>query len=410
MVKQAVTIKIKLKKRNIPEFDELTQRFAGACNYISQYVFDYEFELNEFKLHKILYYLIREKFHLKAELTVSSLRCVVARYKATRTLLEERPWQYYDKTTKKTYKINRDLSWLKRPLHFKPQADLYRDRDWSFIGNQLSLATLTGRIKLDYICKGFDQYKNWHFGAGKLVKRGNSWYFYISLSKELSDYDLKQTKHIVGIDRGERFIMVCYDETGKTLFYSGKQIIRKHNKYKELRRQLQKRDTKSAKRRLKKIGHRENRWMSDVNHCLSKTLVNLYGPNTLFVLEDLKGIAETTVKHRKKKNRYAHGSWSYFQLEQDLTYKANLNNSKVVKVNPQYTSQRCPKCGRIKKGNRNHDLHLYTCDNCGYRSNDDRIAGMNIQELGIEYLHGNKKPKFTKNKSKTNNTPTHLEH
>ena len=46
-----------------------------------------------------------------------------------------------------------------------------------------------------------------------------------------------------------------------------------------------------------------------------------------------------------------------------------------------YTSQRCPKCGRINKDNRDHDLHLYHCDCCGYSSNDDRIAAINIQYL-----------------------------
>ncbi|MFR3258814.1 MAG: zinc ribbon domain-containing protein [Lachnospiraceae bacterium] len=28
--------------------------------------------------------------------------------------------------------------------------------------------------------------------------------------------------------------------------------------------------------------------------------------------------------------------------------------SQVLKVKPDYTSQRCPKCGRIQKGNRHH--------------------------------------------------------
>ena len=84
----------------------------------------------------------------------------------------------------------------------------------------------------------------------------------------------------------------------------------------------------------------------------------------------------------------------FYQLEQDLTYKAHLNNSQVIEVDAHYTSQRCPKCGRINKDNRNHDLHLYHCDRCGYSSNDDRIAAINIQYLGTEYMSGNDHPKF----------------
>ena len=38
-----------------------------------------------------------------------------------------------------------------------------------------------------------------------------------------------------------------------------------------LRTGLQKRGTRSARRRLKSIGNRENRWMRDVNHQVSNT-------------------------------------------------------------------------------------------------------------------------------------------
>ena len=134
--------------------------------------------------------------------------------------------------------------------------------------------------------------------------------------------------------------------------------------------------------------------MNDINHQLSKTLVNHYGKNTLFVLEDLTNVTFNTTKKRKQENRYEHNSWAFYQLEQDLTYKARLNDSQVIEVDAHYTSQRCPKCGRINKDNRNHDLHLYHCDCCGYSSNDDRIAAINIQYLGTEYMSGNDHPKF----------------
>jgi len=36
--------------------------------------------------------------------------------------------------------------------------------------------------------------------------------------------------------------------------------------------------------------------------------------------------------------------------------------------------------------NRDRQYHLFTCKACGYRSNDDRIAAMNLHRKGIEYL------------------------
>ena len=60
----------------------------------------------------------------------------------------------------------------------------------------------------------------------------------------------------------------------------------------------------------------------------------------------------------------------------------------------QYTSQRCPRCGQIRKDNRNHKLHLYICDHCGFKTNDDRIGAINLYELGKQYITGNPNPKF----------------
>ncbi|WP_201726765.1 RNA-guided endonuclease TnpB family protein, partial [Lactobacillus helveticus] len=199
-------------------------------------------------------------------------------------------------------------------------------------------------------------------------------------------------------DRGLRFLAACYDEKGKSILFSGQKILRKRRKYKKLRAELQAKGTKSAKRRLKKIGQRENRWMSDVNHRLTKTLIDHYGSNTIYALEDLTDVRFATEKSPKDQ-RYEMLSWVFYQFEQFLTYKANLNSSAVVKVPAKYTSQRCPKCGRIHKDNRDHELHLYTCDKCGYKSNDDRLAAMNIQFLGTLYRSGKEAPQFNKQAS-----------
>ena len=221
---------------------------------------------------------------------------------------------------------------------------------------------------------------------------------HLSATVSLPEYQPEEAEHVVGIDRGLRFLASCYDEKGKTLLFSGQKALRTRRKYKKLRAQLQAKGTKSAKRRLKQIGQRENRCMSDVNHRLTKTLVDHYGANTLFVLEDLTDVRFATEKTAKDK-RYEMVSWAFYQFEQFLTYKANLNSSAVVKVPAKYTSQRCPKCGRIRKENRDHKLHLYVCDKCGYKSNDDRLASMNIQFLGTLYRSGEEAPQFNKQAS-----------
>ncbi len=172
---------------------------------------------------------------------------------------------------------------------------------------------------------------------------------------------------------------------------SGKSIKQKRASYAKLRKELQMRKTPSARRRIKAIGSRENRWMQDRNHCVSKALVKNNPKHTLFVLEDLSGVRTATERVRMK-NRYVSVSWSFNDLEQKLMYKAKQNQSTVIKVHPAYTSQCCPVCGHIEKANRNKKIHLFSCKNCGYKSNDDRIGAMNLYRMGINYLEDRQVP------------------
>ena len=399
-MEQTVNIKVKLNilEPNVGmKFSKTMEQYRLACNYVSEYLFNNNFPLNKNEVQKVIYNTIREKFNLKSQMTISCIRSVIARYKTVKTQMARRPYKYQDQNTGEWYREVRDLNWLHKPISFNsPQVDLQRNRDWSYLSSgQLSINTLDGRVKVDPICRGFNQYLDgtWKFGLAKLLKSSGKWYLHISATKEVTDFDKQAVKHVVGIDRGLRFLATSYDEQGKTAFFDGQAIMRKRAKYQKLRAILQAKGTKSAKRRLKKLSGRENRWISDVNHCLSKTLVQKYGANTLFVLENLNGVSfERTDLPKALRNQ--NKSWAFYQLEQFLTYKAHLNNSEVVEVSAKYTSQRCPKCGVIKKDNRNHEKHEYHCDNCGYRSNDDRIGAMNIQLLGTQYISGQEQPKF----------------
>ena len=203
-------------------------------------------------------------------------------------------------------------------------------------------------------------------------------------------------RYVIGVDIGTSGTKtVLFDEKGNAQFVNGKDILAKRRHFKKLRQSLQKKNTKSAKRRIRKIGQRENRWMTDVNHQLSKALVDYYGPNTLFVLEDLTDVRFATEKHHKD-SRYEAVSWAFYQVEQHLAYKARMNQSEVLKVDAHYTSQRCPKCGTVYKENRLNREHAFCCKNCSYKSNDDRVAAMNIQQLGTEWISGTERPHYTK--------------
>lgn len=363
------------------------EQYRLACNLVSNYYFEHNFKPRQRELQSALYHLIRERFGLKSQMTQSVFKTVLARYKTVNTQIKQRPYKYQDQNTGEWYHVKRDLAWLQKPIEFRrPQYDLVSVRDWSFVQDQLSLNTLGNREKLDYTAKGFEKYlKQGKLGTAKLVASQGHYFLHVSCTLESPEFGKETLKHVVGIDRGLRFLATTYDEQGHTAFVSGKNIMSKRRKYKKLRQQLQSKGTRSAKRRLKAIGQRENRWMSDINHQITKTLVDKYSSGTVFTIEDLTNVRFATEKVTKSK-RYEQVSWAFYQFEQFLAYKAELQGATVVKVDAHFTSQRCPKCGLIDKKARHHDTHEYHCEHCGYISNDDRIGAMNIQLLGTHWV------------------------
>ena len=345
--------------------------YCDACNYVSDYVFRTH-DLKQFSLNKILYSTLREKFSLKSQMAQSVFKTVIARYK---TILENQN------------------EWIK-PFFKKPQYDLVWNRDYSLTQNCFSVNTLNGRVKLPYFAEGMFKYFNhsiYKFGTAKLVNKHGKYYLHIPVTYEVEESNISDICNVVGIDRGINFVVATYDSKHKSGFVSGKAIKQKRANYSRLRKELQMRHTPSSRRRLKAIGQRENRWMQDINHQVSKALATGNPKHTLFVLEDLTGIRNAT-ERVKTKDRCVSVSWSFYDLVQKLIYKAKQNQSSVIKVDPRYTSQCCPACGHTEKSNRNKKIHLFTCKNCGYTSNDDRIGAMNLYRMGINYLADSQVP------------------
>lgn len=339
--------------------------YAKACTFVSNYVFASK-DLSQVSVQKHTYTKVREEYNLPSQMACNVVRTVIGSYKTNKT-------NGYDWTFCK-YDV--------------PQMTLSWNRDYSLNQYKFSVGTLSGRIKCDFDIKGMEQYFDksiYSFGTAKVVYKHGKFFLHISVKcnlDEVADTDITNT---VGHDRGIRFLVSSYDSNGKTTFYSGNVVKQKRGHYKTLRKQLQQVGTPSSRRRLKAIGQRENRWMSDVNHCITKALVESNPKGTLHVLEDLSGIRAAT-EAVKVRNRYVMVSWSYYDLEQKLIYKALDHGQKVIKVDTKYTSQTCPKCGHIERGNRDKHKHIFCCKNCGYTSNDDRIGAMNLYRMGIEYL------------------------
>jgi putative transposase len=255
--------------------------------------------------------------------------------------------------------------------HKKPYSHVrYDARTVSLRGNRLTFSWSGKRIKqIIKLPKFFtERYGSWKFKAATIGYDKIKKCFKANLIFHSPDVE-KQGDRTVGVDRGLYNIVSLSDG----FRYASNRIRKVKREALFLKKQLQAKGTPSAKRKLRKLSGYEKRFSLNVNHNISKQLVDM--PYDIFVLEDLSGIRKQKSKG-KKLNKWL-SNWTFYQLEQLLTYKAEAKGKQVVKVDPKYTSQKCSNCNLINKKNRKGSH--YSCDRCGYREHADVNAAKNIR-------------------------------
>ena len=319
--------------------------FNGACDYVSRITFEKKL-YNKFLLQKIVYRDIREKFNLSAQLAIRVIAKVV-----------------------ETYKVDKE--------HFHEFRDfgsiVYDNRILSFKGmDQVSISTTKGRIKIPIT---IGKYGNIPFerirGQCDLVRKNKL--FYLMVAVEVPENPPIEVKDVIGIDMG--IVNIAVDSTGK--YYSGDKVSEVREYYHDFRSVLQSVGTRSAKRHLRKLSGRESRFVRNVNHIISKEIVQkAKGTFSAIAVENLNGVGmRTTVR---KGNRYIHNSWAFGQLRSFIEYKAKEAGIPVILVDPRYTSRECPVCHTVDEKNR-RERSLFKCVSCGYEGEADYVSSLNIR-------------------------------
>ena len=240
----------------------------------------------------------------------------------------------------------------------------------------VSISTCKGRKKFNLIIpEYFEKYLTWKYTSADLFVRDGKVFLHVVFEKEVSDTESNDT--FVGIDRGINQLAV----TSQNKFYDGKKIKRISQRYGKTRSELQSKGHR-GKRHLKKIKSKEQRFRRDVNHTITKQIVNSIDSGSTIVLENLKGIrnAKTRKEQRKELNK-----WNFFQFEQFLTYKAMAKGIRIEHVSAKYTSQKCSRCGEIRKSNRKFQS-LYVCNACHNSLNADLNASRNIVQNYLDSI------------------------
>jgi IS605 OrfB family transposase len=206
------------------------------------------------------------------------------------------------------------------------------------------------RIK-DYFEARRDRIK----GQSDLLYRDGT--FYLAVTLDAPEPAPDDAGDFLGIDLG--IVNLATDSDGET--YSGEAVELKRRVYAHRRRNLQRKGTLSARRKLKQLRGRQARYQRDTNHIISKQVVQkTKGTRRGIALENLGGIRERVSV--KSKQRARHANWSFFQLRSFIAYKAKLAGVRVVLVDPRNSSRECDLCGTIAKANRPNQA-TFSCTN-----------------------------------------------
>lgn len=239
--------------------------------------------------------------------------------------------------------------------------------------------------------------KEYKIGTSQILynERKNKWFFNLVYSFEIEKIQTLNPDKIMGIDLGiniPAMLAISDDEYYKQPVGSKDEIATFTKQVTARKKSLQRQrkwcgegsighGTKTRIRPLEKLSGKIARFKDTKNHCWSRYIVNEAIKNNCgkIQMEDLSGISDNNTFLK---------TWTYFDLQQKIVYKANEVGIEVVKIKPDYTSQRCSKCGNIHKENRNakKDQSKFECKTCGFKTNADFNAARNIATKDIENI------------------------
>ena len=311
-------------------------------------------EFRRFPLHRLGYRAIRDGFPLSSQV-VCLLTAKVA----------------------DAYKLDRRVQ-----RKFRPHGSIAYDLRILSVNvpiQTVSIWTIDGRHKMPFVCGTREiALLAYPRGESDLILRGTKWY--LNITVEVPEEKEIEAVDALGVDMG--IVEIAHDSDGRN--YSGSELNKVRHRNRSIRRKLQKKGTKSAKRLLKKRTKREANFARNMNHVISKSIVQTAKrTNRAIAIENLDGI-RSRVRARKRQRTRLH-SWAFAQLGSFLEYKAKLAGVPLVRIDPRDTSRRCGRCGHTEKANRKSQS-VFSCKSCGYTINADYNGAGNIRLKGLALL------------------------
>jgi putative transposase len=333
---------------------ETSRQFTAVFNAVC--VVGWEQKItNGVKLHHTTYYPLRLMYP-----DLPSNLLVQARMRATEAL-------------KSAFAIQKKGRTVGLPVSdaCPPRYNLYTYKvDWE--SQTVRMSTVHGRHTIrvttpDYSAK----YAGYPVDTAELLFRNDRWWLHVVVT--VPTPEIAPTDQIIGVDLG----IVRPAVTSNNRFLGKRRWKAIEGRLFHLRRALQKKGAKSAKRHLKRVRRKQARFRRNCDHVLSKQIVQSAAPGATIVLENLTDIRKhTRARKRTQTSRRIH-AWLFAQLRRFIEYKAEEQGCTVVAVDPRHTSQACSCCGHTARNNR-RSRGRFVCRGCGFELHADLNAARNI--------------------------------
>lgn len=348
-MKLAAQIKLLPSPEQANALRKTLERANTVCNYISDQAWDNK-TFRQFALHKLTYRDTRGLFQLSAQVVVRCIAKVADAYKM-------------DRKTRRRFQPHGALAFDSRILSYHLER------------KEVSIWTVDGRQRIRFSAgaRQLEMLRGQRGESDLCYVKGK---FYLFVACDVETARPMEVEGVLGVDLG--IVNLASDSDGGN--FSGADVERNRRIFEHRRRNLQKKQTRSARRKLKKLAGKQARFQKHTNHTISKRLVQKAQDTCRAIaLEDLSGIRKAPVR---RSQRSRHSNWSFYQLRQFISYKAERAGIPVLLVDPRNTSRTCPACTCVDKANR-VSQSLFSCIQCGYSAPADTVAAVNISARAV---------------------------
>jgi putative transposase len=353
-MQRTIRLKLSPSPTQAKVLTETSRQCTAVFNAVCQVGWEQQIT-NGVKLHHATYYPLKADYPA----LVSDLH-VQARVKATEAV----------KSALALHKAGRKVS-QPQSVMCPPRYNLHTYRvDWE--SQTVRMSTTDGRQTIRFSVPEYNaHYAGYPTDTADLIERYGCWWLHVVIT--VPTPDVHPTDELVGVDLG--IAQPAVTSNNRFLGKRAWKDVEGRRFY--LKRALQKRGTRSAKRHLKRLRGKQARFRRDCDHVLSKQIVQSAAPGATIVLENLTDIRKRAkIRKQTKTSRRVH-SWSFARIKGFIGYKAEERGCTVAGVDPRHTSQACSCCGHVARNNR-RSRGRFVCRNCGYELHADLNAARNI--------------------------------